>query len=93
MTNLVDIKDISPNQATINHCEKMLEHAKQGKLRSVFVVTAWDDDSVTHCWSMDSRNGRRRMIGGIELAKFDFLTDTAGSDRDFRLSEMLNGEG
>ena len=84
-----NIKDQSPNEDTIRQCEKMLEWAKAGKLRSVFVVTGWDDDGVTHSWSIDNRNGRRRILGAIELAKFDLLTDTAAGDSDFRLSQIL----
>ncbi len=88
-----NVKDCAPNEATIRHCEKLLELAKSGRLRSMLIVMGWDDDAISHCWSMDKRNGRRRFLGGIELAKFDFLTDTAAGDSDFRLSQIFNGEG
>ena len=92
MADLYDIKDRSPNEQTIAHLKQLLEWAEQGKLRSVFAVTQWDDDSVSHGWSVDGRTGRRRLIGQIELAKFDLLTDTAAGDSDFRLSQVLMGE-
>lgn len=70
-----DIKDRSPNQDTINKLEYLLERAKTGELRSVLSVCAWDDDEVTHGWSIDQRNSKRRILAELILLQNDHVNN------------------
>ena len=79
---LRDIKDLSPNEHTIRMLEQMLENAKSGELRSVVVLSGWDNDGVTHSWSLDRRTTRRRMLGELSMLQYDLLTNTAFEDGD-----------
>lgn len=86
-----DIKDRTPNQDTIRALEDLLAQAKSGELRTVVVLTGWDDDSWTHQWSIDYRNTRRRMIGSMTMLNHDLITNQALSDGDSVLSRALDG--
>lgn len=80
MTDIRDIKDRTPNQATVQMLEQLLEDAKKGEIRTIVAVTGWDDDGFTHSWSLDERNGRRRLLGELSMLQYDLLTNTAFED-------------
>lgn len=85
-----DIKDKSPNAATIQHLEQLLAEAKSGALRSVVAFCGWDDDSVSHGWSLDKRNSQRRMLAEMVLLQHDFTVNLSLMDEDSILSDALN---
>lgn len=89
MSNIVDMTDMTPNQATVQHLEKLLDCAKAGKLRSVIVVAGWSDDAWTHGWSVDERNTSRRMAGEIALMQFDMMTKISLDDGDTILAKEM----
>lgn len=73
MGDVKDLKDRTPNPDTIRHLESLLEHAKAGKLRSVVCLAGWDDDCVTHGWSLDHRNTRRRLLAEMVIMQHDYV--------------------
>lgn len=89
MGDLKDIKDRTPNQDTIEHLEKLLEQAKTGELRTIIDVAAYDDDSVSHGWSIDSRNSRRRLIAEVVMLQNDIVTNQALDDIDSVLARCF----
>lgn len=92
MSDLIDIKDRTPNADLVRHLETMLQQAKEGTLRSYAVVCGWDDDAWSHTWVIDPRNTRRRLIGEVSMMQFDLLTAVSVFEGDNILSEALNGE-
>ena len=85
-----DIKDKTPNQATIDMLAKMLDDAKSGELRTVVVLTGFDDDSWGHAWSIDERNRRRRMIGEMTLLHHDLVVNQSLADGDSVLATAFS---
>lgn len=86
---LRDIKDRSPNEALIKQLESLLESAKAGELRTVVYLCMWDDDQVSHGWSIDRRNSRRRLIGEMAMLNFDMLVNQSFADGDTALSQAF----
>lgn len=86
---ITDIKDRSPNQHTITHLEGLLEKAKAGELRTIITVCAWDDDAVTHGWSLDARNSRRRMLAEIVMLQHDYTVNLGLEEGDSILSKAF----
>lgn len=86
---IYEVKDQEPNQELIGHLEKMLEQARAGVLRSHFTVCGWNDDCVSHCWVIDSRNSRIRMLGETVLAQHNLATDINLGDADSTLYRAL----
>lgn len=79
---VADIKDRTPNQATVDQLRRLLEEAEKGELRSLFVVHAYDDDRVTHSWCMDSRNSPRRMLAEMVMAQHDWVVNIEMKEGD-----------
>ncbi len=90
--SLTDITDCKPNQATIDQLEVMLERAKAGKLRSVISIKAWNDDTVTHGWSVDGRNSYRRVLAEIVMLQHNFVTNLGFMEGDTVLSRAFEVE-
>jgi hypothetical protein len=86
-----DITDKSPNPETVRMLERLLERAKEGQLRTIFLVNGWNDDCWTTNWVIDARNSRRRLIGQVAIAQFDLLTKQSLDDGDSILAETLYG--
>ena len=87
--SIVDITDRKPNDETVGVLEKMLAHARSGELRSVVMVVGWSDDSVTHHWSLDTRNGRRRLLGGITMLQHDMASTLNIIEGDSAMAKAL----
>lgn len=87
--SLVDIKDRTPNEATIRILERALESAKKGELRSVLLVKGFDDSCVDHEWSLDERSWRRMMLAEIVLAQTNLATKISVDDGDTALALLL----
>jgi len=86
---VIDMTDTKPNAATVQMLEKLLEHAKAGRLRTVYITNGWSDDEWTTCWVIDPRSSRRRLIGQVAISQFDLLTKQSLDDGDSILSEAL----
>lgn len=86
---LREIKDRTPNQSTIDMLETMLANAKSGELRTIVVVSGWDDDAWTHSWSIDARGSSRRLIGELTMLHFDMVTNQAFRDGDTVLNRAF----
>lgn len=90
MAEIVDVTDRNPNPETVRMLEGLLEQAKSGTLRTIVTACGWSDDSQTTIWVLDKRNTRQRLIGGLALAQFDLMTNTALEDDESILSKALN---
>lgn len=78
MGELKDIKDQSPNKLLIESLEELLEEAKSGEIKSIFFIKTWNDDEITHGWSLDYRTtskSRRLMLAELMMAQNDFSTN------------------
>ena len=73
MPDLVNIKDMSPNEDLINMLEYYLEKAKCGELRSLIGISGWDDTSVNHGWQLDDRSSMRMLLSELALAQNNFI--------------------
>lgn len=89
MSNLVDIKDNSPNEHLVKYLEGLLDYAKKGELRSAIVVSSWEDNCVTHGWRVESRAARRRILGEIALMQYEFMTQIGLVEGDSILAKEL----
>lgn len=89
MANIEQIKDMTPNEAMIKELEKLLDHAKNGHVRSVFAVCGWADDSVSNMWSIDNRNSDRRILAEIVIAQHDFVVNIGLKEGDSVLAQNL----
>lgn len=87
---IVDVTDRKANPETVAMLERLLDQAKRGELRTIVIACGWADDSQTTCWVLDGRNTRRRLIGGLALAQFDLMTNTALEDDDSILYRAFN---
>ena len=92
MPEITDIKDRKPNPDTIKHLESMLEYARKGELRTVVWLCGWDDDSVTHGWSLDHRNSPRRLIAELTMLQYDVLTNQGFLDGTSVLAKAFEVE-
>lgn len=89
-SNLVDIKDRLPNDDTVDQLERLLAKAKTGKLRSIVTIAGWDDDCVSHGWSLDDRNSRRRLLAELLMLQHDFVVNIELNERDSVLSRAFD---
>lgn len=87
--SLVDIKDRTPNEATIRILESALEQAKKGELRSVVMVKGWDDASTCHAWSVDERSWRRMLLAELLIAQINLAAKISVEDGDTALALLL----
>ena len=85
-----DIKDKTPNQATIDMLEKALEKAKSGEIRTVLCVYGYDDDSWSSGWSIDSRNTGLRLLGAVTAFHYQVQTNNALADEDNVLTQAFD---
>lgn len=90
-SNLRNIKDLSPNQNTIDILKQLLSEAERGELRSVLVVQAYDDSSVTHSWSIDHRSSVRMIVSELVMAQHDFVVNVELLEGDSDLVNVLGG--
>ena len=88
--SLHDIKDKTPNQATIDQLEKALAQAKSGELRSVLIVKGWDDDCVSHTWSIDARSNCRMLLSDVVMIQHDLTVKLAIDEGDSVLAGALD---
>ncbi|MEE9223053.1 MAG: hypothetical protein V3V40_06310 [Nitrosomonadaceae bacterium] len=90
MKNLIDIKDMTPNQNLIVALERLLEEAKAGDLRSIIYSIAYDNQGVSNGWAIDPRSHRRLLLAELMILQHDFIVDIALMDNDGVLAERLN---
>ena len=88
--SLINIKDMSPNAATIKMLEDALVQAKSGELRSVVIVKGWEQGGVDHCWSLDKRNYWRMLLSEIVMTQHDFTVNIEMRDGDSVLYKAIN---
>ena len=86
---IADIKDSSPNEATIKNLEKILKDAKAGKVRTVVCICGWDNDIVTSSWSIDGRNTIRKILTEVLLLQHDMANYIGLSEKDSVLFRQL----
>jgi len=91
-TNLVDIKDMTPNPKLIEMLESLLKKAKSGEIRTAVWMAGWDDDSVTHGWALDARSSSRRILAEMVLLTNDFTVNIGLLDDDSVLSRAFKIE-
>jgi hypothetical protein len=89
VSNLVDIKDMSPNEALVNYLEELLRYAKSGELRSAIVVASWADNRVNHGWEIDSRTRRRSLLGEVAYTQYELMTQIGLVEGDSVLAKSL----
>lgn len=77
MGDLTDIKDRAPNDTLISHLEQLLGYAKKGELRSLYHVSAWDDDNVNHGFVLDRRSWVKPIIAELAMLSHDAINDEA----------------
>lgn len=87
-----DIKDVAPNELLVKQLDRLLGLAKEGKIRSMLSVVGWNDDSVTHGWSIDERNSWRRMLAEILIAQHEYMTQIGLAEKDSVLFRALEDE-
>jgi hypothetical protein len=86
-----DLKDRTPNPETIAQAESLLRDAKEGKVRTLFYITGWEDDSFSCGWSLDKRNTQLRFIGRLNLAKAEIESAYILRDESTELSQAIRG--
>lgn len=86
---LVDIKDRTPNAETIKILERALEHARKGEIRSVVIVTGWDDNATAHAWSVDQRTWKRMLLGEVSIAQANLAVKISVDDGDTAIARLL----
>ncbi len=86
---IADIKDTTPNPSLIRQLEMMLKDAKSGELRTLVWMSGWDNDSVTHGWSLDHRNSARRILAELMLLTQDFTVNIGFMDDDSVLAKAF----
>lgn len=91
MGKLKNIKDTTPNPRLIANIEKLLEHAKSGKLRSMMSVLSWEGNSVSHSYYLDPNTYRRLMLAELVMAQHDMATMIGVDDGDSVLAQELYG--
>ncbi len=91
MPKIHDIKDNTPNTFLIELLESMLEDAKSGRLRSLFCVTGWGNDSTDHGWSMDDRNNPVKFVGAVVLGMQDFSISRLNTDSRSSFRRIIEG--
>lgn len=89
MHEVKDIKDRTPNNATVKMLEGLLEDARKGDVRSIVLIAGWDNDSVSHSWSIDNRNTLRRLLSEIVLLQHDFTVNLEFTENDTVLSRAF----
>ncbi len=92
MTNLTDIKDMSPNDRLVKQLEDALEEAKKGKLRSIVWAQQWHDTNVTNGWSLDGRSSSRLMLAGLIMLQHEFTVNIEITERGSVLCDALGIE-
>lgn len=85
-----DIKDISPNKDAVEQLKILLEQAEKGEIRSLFYIVGYDNDSVTHGWSLDPRNTPRRLLAEMVMGQHDFVVNLEFHERDSVLCQVLD---
>ncbi len=90
--SLHDIKDTTPNQSAIDLLEKLLKRAKAGEIRSLHYVAQWDNDAVSHGWTLDCRTGRRLMLAEMVMAQHDFTVSLEMREKGSVLYAALGPE-
>ena len=86
---LHDIKDTSPNHNLIKLLEVLLKEAKTGEIRSLFYVTSFGDDCISHGWSLDSRTSKRPMLSEMVMAQHDFVVNIELLEMDSVLARAV----
>ena len=86
---VTNIKDMTPNQDLIDQLEIMLEQARRGEIRSLLTIKGWNDDCVTHGWSIDKRNSARRMLAEMVLLQHNYVDKIGFDERDSVLNNAF----
>ncbi len=89
MSDLANIKDMSPTPETVKLLEEMLVAAKAGNLRTFVAVCGWYSDEWTTQFAIDARCSRRRLLGQISMAQYEVLTQVAVDNEDSVLAQTL----
>ena len=84
-----DIKDRSPNQSTIDLLKDLLADAEKGELRSVFAVLSFENQGVSHVWSLDARCKKRAILAEMVIAEHDFIVNIGLMEGDSILAASL----
>ena len=92
MAELTTIPPAAPNQPTIELLERLLELAKEGSLRSFVGILGHSDGAHGHCWEIDPHLGSRRLLGEMQVAQHNMVTDLALEDPHSSLSKALGRE-
>ncbi len=90
MNKITDITDTKPNEALIEHLERLLEFAKSGELRTMLSISGWNDDAWSHGWVLDDRNSKRRMLGELSMLSYDIHTNQAFLDGNTVLNNAFD---
>jgi len=54
-----------PVPSLIQHLEKLLKKAKDGKIRAIIEIIEWEDGTVGDGWSMEDSRQRTRLLGQL----------------------------
>ena len=85
-----DIKDRTPNANLIRLLEKILKDAKSGEVRTCIILTGWADDSVSHSWSLDTRNSRRKILAEMVMMLHNSVNSIEFLEKDSVLYQAFD---
>ncbi len=83
MSNLTEIRVKETNPCLVEHCEKLLADAKEGKLVGILGVVIFHDGIASPHWinpdrQVDTNIVCDRVIGCFERIKFELLAGRMG---------------
>lgn len=70
-----NIKDMAPNQTTIDMLKSLLAQAEAGEIRSILYCIQYEDCGVDYGWEIDPRGERRKFLGSLVLLQTDLAAD------------------
>ena len=73
----------APEPTLVRHYERLLEHARSGRMRSSIEICEWDNGSVSHGHCLAPHAQTRRMLGELTMAMID--TGFVGTRHYFEL--------
>ena len=92
MSELVDIKDMTPNQDLVEALEVALKQAKSGELRSMLYAKQWSNQAVSHGWNRDHRGSYRMMLAELVMLQHEIVVNLQMHEQESILYLAIEGD-
>lgn len=89
MSEIKDIKDMTPNPDLVAMLKRLLADAESGELRSHVGISGWDDDSTTTNWVLDDRTNPRKMLAQMVMTEHDLVVKIGFQEGNTVLSKAF----